>query len=459
MSKAIFIYRRDLRVLDNTSLLDASRNHDVVLPIFIFTKEQLIDNPFKSDNCVQFMMSCLELLNKDLKKLGSRLFYFFGNPVDVLDQLLDEFDYSAVYVNEDYTPYSIERDSKIEKFCKKNKIDFCSNEDVLLNPIGSIRTNNDKLFNKFGKYYEKASKIKVREPDESKIKNFISGKTKFKSEFKEDIHQFYEPNPHIHSLADPTILDGIVEEFDTYNRDRDTLSYETTHLSAYIKFGQVSIRQVHREFSKLNKNSSVLMQQLYWRDLFYNIGYEYGHVFTTYGNAREKFDKFEWPNDDSYFMSFANGCTGYPIIDSSIKQLLTTSYMHNRGRLLVANFLIKVLHNDWKRGERFFAQNLIDYDPCVNSGNWGWMLSGIIQQSIYIVFNPSEQSKKHDPDCIYIKKWIPQLKDVPSKHIHNWQENWHKYANIIDYPRPIVDFKVQKEKWKKMYAKFFAENK
>ena len=454
MSISIFIFRRDLRIYDNTGLYEACKKSKKVLPIFIFTKEQLIDNPYKSDNCVQFMMSCLDLLDKNLKKLNSRLFYFFGDPIDILKNILKELKYDTIYVNEDYTPYSIERDNKIDKFCKKNNIKFISSEDILLNPIGSTRGKNGKISNKFGVYFSEASKIKVNEPENYKINNLIKSNFKLSLEFKGNKNKFYKNNPNIDSLADPNILDNI-ENFDTYDKNRDYLTYETTHLSAYIKFGQVSIREVYYEFIKMGKNSD-LVKQLYWRDLFYNIGYDYNQVFDKYSNARSRYDDLDWEDNDEYFENWCNGTTGFPAVDAGMRQLNITGFMHNRARLITAGFLTKVLLNNWKRGEMYFAKNLIDYDPCVNNGNWEWCSStGIIAQQPHYIFSPWEQSKKHDPDCEYIKKWIPELEDVKIKDIHNWNNSYKKYPDI-DYPKPIVDYKEQKIKAKNMFKKVLA---
>lgn len=455
MSSAVFIYRRDLRIKDNTALFEAISDYKQVIPIFIFTKEQLVDNPYKSDNCVEFMMSCLDLLDKNLKKADSRLYYFFGDTISVLKSLLDEIDYKAIYVNEDYTPYSIARDEKIENFCQKNKIEFNSFEDLLLNPIGSIRTKNGKIHNKFGAYFKEASSHKVPEPNDFKPKNLIKGTIKFKSEFKGNKSKFYKSNPNLASHASPIMLDDI-ERFNNYNRDRDLLTYETTHLSAYIKFGQFSIREVYYAFLELGKGTE-LIKQLYWRDLFYNIGYEHNQVFTKYGNARSKYDELEWEDNDEYFKKWCNGETGFPAVDAGMRELNETGFMHNRARLITAGFLTKVLLNNWKRGEMYFAQNLIDYDPCVNNGNWEWCSStGHIAQQPHYVFSPWEQSKKHDPECLYIKKWIPELKNVDVKDIHTWNVS-HKKYNKINYPAPIVDYKTQKAKASKMFKKVSQE--
>lgn len=261
----LFIFRRDLRLHDNTALHEAISNEKEIIPIFIFTPEQLEKNPFKSNNCVQFMISCLELLDKNLKKEGSRLFYFYGDVIECLEDISKEIDITSIYLNQDYTPYSIRRDGKIEDFCKKNKIEYNSYEDVLLHPIGSVKSADGKIFQKFTPYFNKASKVKVDKPIDYKIKNLVKKNFELESEFKENIHQFYKKNNDIAFLADENILDGL-KSFKDYNKNRNELTYETTHLSAYIKFEQVSIREVYYEFSKIGSGGSDLIKQLYWRD-------------------------------------------------------------------------------------------------------------------------------------------------------------------------------------------------
>lgn len=452
---ALFIFRRDLRLQDNTALHEAISKEKEIVPVFIFTPEQLEKNPFKSNNCVQFMISCLELLDKNLKKEGSRLFYFYGDVIECLEDILKELDINSIYLNQDYTPYSIKRDERIENFCKKNKIDFNSYEDVLLHPISSIKSADGNIFQKFTPYFNKASKIKVDKPIEYDIKNLVKKNFELKSEFKENIHQFYKKNNDIAFLADENILDGL-KSFKDYNKNRNELTYETTHLSAYIKFGQVSIREVYQEFSKIGSGGSDLIKQLYWRDFYYNLAYEYDYIFDKKGNLKKKYDNIDWEDNDEYFKKWCKGETGFPVVDAAMRQLNTTGYMHNRGRLITSVFLIKVLLNNWKRGEKYFAQHLIDYDPSVNTGNWGWSSgSGADSQPYYRIFNPWDQSKKHDPDCEYIKYWIPELKNVDIDDIHNWDKYYKDYPDV-QYPEPIVDYKKQKSKAINMYKKIFA---
>ena len=241
-----------------------------------------------------------------------------------------------------------------------------------------------------------------------------------------------------------------IKNFKNYDNKRNLLTYETTKLSAYIKFGCVSIREVFKAIKKTG--SKDLIRQLYWRDFYYNILFFFPHVF---GNAlKTKYSKIIWPNNKSYFEKWKKGKTGFPVIDACMRQLNTTGFMHNRGRLIVSNFLIKLLLIDWQKGEKYFAQKLVDYDPAVNNGNWQWSAStGADSQPYFRIFNPWLQSKKFDKDCKFIKKWIPELQEVKATDIHKWDTKYQVY-NGIKYPEPIINYKKMRVLCLALYKKW-----
>lgn len=459
-TKSIFIFRRDLRLIDNIGLLAACENSDMVIPIFIFTPEQLKNNKFKSDNAVQFMMESLDNLDSDLKKRGSRLFYFYGTPDDVISKLLSkDKDIGAVFVNMDYTPYSVKRDRAIERMCKDHDVAFKSYEDVLLNPVGSIKTKGGTIYTKFTPYFNAAKKKDVDDPSGSRPKNFISKRSKIVGEYTADIHKFYtQINEDIAVNGGRNTAQKILNEigkFKKYNAERNTLNIETTRLSAYIKFGCVSIREVYKAFKNKLGSRNDLVKQLYWRDFYYNIAYEYPHTFKSKGALKDKYNEIKWVNNRNWFKKWREAKTGFPVVDACMRELNATGFMHNRGRLITSAFLVKLLLIDWNWGEMYYATKLVDYDPSVNLGNWSWTAGvGADSQPYFRIFNPWSQSEKHDADCEYIKKWIPELKDVENKHIHNWDE-WYEEYPEINYPKPIIDYSKQRDKALKMYKKVF----
>lgn len=453
--KTLFIFRRDYRLQDNTGLISALRNSKEVIPIFIFTPEQIKNNPYKSDNAVQFMIESLKDLDDDLKKKKSRLFYFYDKPHKIVENLLKkDKDIEAVYVNTDYTPYSIKRDTSIMKICDNYEADFHSFSDCLLNSIKDILTTMGKTYTKFTPYFNKAKKIKVRDEQRNNFNNYTSSRTKLPGEYKSNVDNFYEYNKNIavnggrkNALK---VLKNI-KDFKNYNKERNILSINTTKLSAYIKFGCVSIREVYHTFKEKLGSNNDLIKQLYWRDFYHNIMYAYPKVAEP-KNFNDKYKKIPWitldkanKKEKEYFNAWKKGETGIPIIDACMRELNETGFMHNRGRLIVASFLTKNLLWSWIEGEKYFSNKLVDIDLSNNNGNWQWVAgSGVDAQPYFRVFNPWTQGKDYDEDCEYIKTWVSELKNVPAKDIHEWYNTYENYD--IDYPEPIVDTKVTAKK-------------
>lgn len=462
-NRSIFIFRRDFRLADNKGLIAALTESDTVIPIFIFTPQQVTNNKYKSDNCVQFMIESLEDLNKELNSKGSRILYFYGQPNDIIEKLIKDkkLGVDSIYVNMDYTPFSIKRDEGIGRVCKKYNVAFQSIEDVLLNPVGSILTGGGDIYQKFTPYFTKAKRVKVDNIERNNRSNYLNKKNKLKGEFRGDINKFYD------SYNDQIAVNGgrkeglkilkSVNQFKNYNTKRNDLTYETTRLSAYIKFGCVSIREVYHTFKDKLGAHNDLIKQLYWRDFYYNIAYDFPYIFSSYGNLKTNYDKIKWENNRTYYNKWKAGKTGFPIVDAGMREMNATGFMHNRSRLIVSSFLIKLLLVDWKLGEKYFAQTLVDYDPSVNTGNWGWASgSGADAQPYFRIFNPWLQSKKYDPDCEYIKEWVPELKDVDSKHIHEWYKYYDDDNNKdVDYYKPMIDYNKRKEKGIKAYKSIF----
>jgi deoxyribodipyrimidine photo-lyase len=196
-----------------------------------------------------------------------------------------------------------------------------------------------------------------------------------------------------------------------------------------------------------------LIRQLYWRDFYANILYEFPRVLGH--SLKPKYDKISWHYSDNLFKKWCNGETGYPIVDAGMKQMNATGYMHNRARLIVASFLVKTLLIDWRKGEQYFSKKLTDYDPANNNGNWQWISGGGADSQPYFrVFNPWRQAEEYDPNCEYIKKWLPELKDVPVKDLLNWDTKYINYKDV-KYPKPIVNYEEQRDKVIKMYSKIF----
>ncbi len=449
---SIFIFRRDFRIKDNTAL-NASLNEAIVnstniYPIFIFTPEQIKTNSYKSDNSVQFMIESLLELNKEIK-----ITFCYGYIDDVLNDIIKHNKINAIYTNTDYTPYSVKREKLVEKVCKHHNIEHHFYHDITLFEPNTIKTSSNNIYQKFTPFYRYTINEKVREPLSKTIKNISSVHTKY-SISKDKLKKFYKENKNIHVHGGRNNALKILHNtnnFKTYEKTRNIMHLNTTNLSAYLKFGCISIREAYHFFvSKLGKKHP-LVRQLIWREFYYHLGY--GFIDRFGKSLKPKYDKIKWSNNSNYFKKWKEGKTGFPIIDACMMQLNTTGYMHNRGRLIVSSFLIKNLMIDWRYGEKYFARKLVDYDVLVNQGNWQWSSgSGADSQPYFRVFNPSRQSEHYDKDGLYIKKWLPILKDIEPKHLHDWETYHTQYT--INYPKPIVSYADSKKKGLSMYKRY-----
>lgn len=454
MKRTLFIFRRGLRLEDNTGLLAALEDSEIVVPIFIFDPNQVgSGNKYKSNNSIQFMVESLEDLDKSLRKRGSRLRFFYGLPHDVVKKLLKhDKDIQAVYVNMDYTPYSTERDKKIAKVCKDLDVDFQQFEDYLLLPVDTLKTKTGTPYKVFGAFYAAAQKKTVDTVYLNKHKNYLSSRIKLQGETKKS--RFYKANPDVWVRGGRAeclkILKRVVPVVAKgYKKDRDIPSIDTTLLSAYNKFGCCSIREVYEAFVKASGKKGVLTKQLWWREFYTYIMYHFPYIKS--GAFQEKFDKLKWHHNTTWLRKWQEGKTGFPIVDAGMRQMNEIGWMHNRVRMIVASFLVKDLLINWRHGEKYFSQMLVDIDWSVNVGNWG-TVAGVGASALpwFRVFNPWDQTKKYDPNCEYIKEWIPELRDVPAEDILKWYD---VYYPDVKYPKPIVDHSVQKEKALKMYRK------
>ena len=452
----LFIFRRDLRTVDNNGLNVLAKLCHNVYTIFIFTPEQVgSGNKYKSNHSVQFMIESLADLSSEIKKQGGQLHTFYGKNTKVLADCIKAWDINIVAFNLDITPYARERDDDIIKLCKKMGVDVKTEHDYYLHPPGSIKTGTGEPYQKFTPYFNTASIIKVQSPS---AKKQLPLKTKDanipnKISLEQAMKQFTRINPNILVRGGrPQALQLLLRAVRTiknYNAIHNDLSLKTSELSASIKFGCISIREAYKAFH----DKSGIIRQLYWRDFYANIMYEFPHVIGH--SLKPKYDKIHWHHNSSWFNAWCKGETGYPIVDAGMRQMNATGYMHNRARLIVASFLVKTLLIDWREGEEYFAQTLTDYDPSNNNGNWQWISGGGADSQPYFrVFNPWRQAAEYDPKCEYIKKWIPELKDVPEKDLLKWDTKYVDYKDL-QYPAPMVRYEAQREQVLKLYASIF----
>ncbi|MGD8572368.1 MAG: deoxyribodipyrimidine photo-lyase [Gammaproteobacteria bacterium] len=446
--RSLFIFRRDLRLQDNTGLLQALASSEQVIPCFIFDPVQVKPHPYHSEPGFQFMLESLEDLDQQLEQNNSHLVVFHDEPARVIETLIARHKVEAVYVNRDYTPFSIKRDDKLARICEQNNVVFNQCNDALLIEPEYALKKDQTPYTVFTPFYRNARQYNVDSPQQLRAPAFYSkgvGKT-LKQVVDKLVHGSRGYQPRGGRRKAMGIL-SYLDKFRDYDQQRNfPVQQGTTLLSAHNKFGTCSIREVYDKIKKALGADHPLLRQLYWRDFLTHIAFHFPHVFGE--SFRRQYDAIEWSNNRSWFHRWCNGDTGFPIVDAGMRELNETGYMHNRVRMITASFLVKDLHIDWRWGERYFARHLVDYDPGVNNGNWQWAAStGCDAQPYFRIFNPWLQQKKFDADCRYIKQWIPELADLSPKHIHNLSQDDGEEG----YPAPVVDHSEQSRRIKALY--------
>lgn len=447
----LFIYRRDFRVVDNIGLNTANSICKHIYPIFIFTPEQVTDeNKYKSNNAVQFMIESLQDL---MTQTNEHLQCFYGDNNKIISYLIEKLNINIVISNADYTPYAIKRDTEIVKLCSSMGIPTIYEHDYYLQPPGTILNGQGETYQKFTPFYNACLRHNVNSPTPKSKIRFASSNSKLENTItlNNAMKEFTTANVDIlvnggrkqalKQLKQSTI------NIKNYVKTRDELSKPSSLLSAYIKFGCVSIREIYKLF---HSNESFI-RQLYWKDFYANILYSFPYVL---GHAlKPKYDKIKWHKNSKWFKKWCDGETGFPLVDAGMRQMNKTGYMENRARLIVMSFLVKTLLIDWREGETYFATKLTDYDPASNNGNIQWISgSGADSQQYMRIFSPFRQQEDHDANCEYIKRWIPELETLEPTIIHNWDTEYANHKDI-KYPKPICDFSEQRKKAIDMYMK------
>ncbi len=455
-SLSLHIFRRDLRLSDNTALIEGLNQSDQVIPCFIFDKRQIENNPYKSDNALQFMGHSLIDLNKDLQKKESKLYFFYGISEEIIKTLITTFPIKAIFHNRDYTPFSQHRDKKIEEICQNYKIDYHCYADALLHEPEEVLKSNGKPYTIFTPYFKQASSLPVNAPVKNKHHCYYNHAISIENDrpFKTLLNNL---NPNIllkGGRAEAQTLLKHIHQLKDYKTIRNYPSESsTTKLSAHLKFGTLSVREFYEAVCQVFNKQHLLIQELYWRDFFTHIAYHFPYVFGE--SFHQKYNQISWRENEKDFKRWCQGNTGFPIVDAGMRELNTTGYMHNRVRMIVASFLVKDLHIDWRQGEKYFANQLIDYDPAVNNGNWQWAAStGCDAQPYFRIFNPWLQQAKFDPDCLYIKRWVPELSILSPKVIHTLYKTEDSYNH---YPLPMINHTVESKRAKLLFKKLITK--
>ncbi len=423
----IFWFRRDLRIDDNVGFYKALHGKHPVLPVFIFDTEILDELP-KDDARVTFIFETLQKLRKSLQQEESSIAIYCGKPKAIFKQLISEYNVRNVITNRDYEPYATERDKNIDEFLSEENIGFYMYKDQVIYEKEEVVKGDGDPYIVYTPYM-KVWKEKFRNDYElkiyytSQVLNNLYKNTRLPNLSLSDIG--FEKSKI--KVPDYDVTPTTIQEYEA--RRNYPAQDATSHLGPHLRFGTVSIRKMIKK--AIAEKNEVFWQELIWREFFMQILW---HFPKTVNNAfKSKYDRIEWRNNKKEFTKWQNGETGYPLVDAGMRQLKATGYMHNRVRMLVASFLCKHLLIDWRWGEAYFAEKLLDYEQSSNIGNWQWAAgSGVDAAPYFRIFNPTTQIEKFDKEKKYIKQWV---EDYDTK----------------SYPEPIVDHKDARERCLKVY--------
>lgn len=429
----IFIFHRDLRIYDNKGLIALSKEEKQIYLFFILSNEQIKNNDYFSERSFQAMIYCLKNLNKKI----TINFIKAENEVEAIRQLISQgYKINKIYTNKDYSPYSIKRSMLMYELSVQENFIYKEFFDYLLINVYKIRKDDGNFYEVFTPFW---NKIKYTY---DKISSFIEDKPhNFQAMVLPNSVSIddYTDNSFNLPLTELEVKKSILNLDENYDSVRDQLDIErnsNSKISTAIKFGVISIRQVHNwAIQKFNKFDNAFTRQLIWREFYYQITYnaQMNKRWIFGQNWNQKMNKLQWNNNKSFLDSWKNGKTGVDIIDAGMNELNNFGTMHNRIRLVCASYLVKNLLIDWREGEKYFATKLIDYDPIINQCSWQWVAgTGFDAQPFIRIFNPYLQEKKFDQNRTYINKYLKN-QDI-KQEIIDYKESVKiarlKYGNI-----------------------------
>jgi deoxyribodipyrimidine photo-lyase len=433
----IFWFRRDLRLADNAGLFRALNAGLPVLPIFIFDRNILDPLENKKDARVDFIFEALSAMQKKLTGLKSSLEVFYGKPAEVFSFLQDKYQIDTVFANEDYEPYARDRDTGVETRLKQMGTGFQTSKDQVIFSKDEVLKDDGHPYTVFTPYSKKWKTFLNSAVEESFI---IFNTQKLFRNF------YHQPAKHFPGLASMGFSSS-GKKFPSPGPDRDLIKNygtqrdfpgldATSHLGIHLRFGTLSIRQLAKEAIRF---STVFLNELIWRDFYHMVLWHFPKVGK--GQAfKASYEKIHWRNNEKEFARWCSGLTGYPLVDAGMRQLNETGFMHNRVRMVTASFLAKHLLIDWRWGEAYFAEHLLDFDLASNNGGWQWAAGcGCDAVPYFRIFNPALQQKKFDPEGSYIKKWLPEFRE-------------------LNYPKPIVEHSFARERAIRAYKEALTDN-
>jgi deoxyribodipyrimidine photo-lyase len=409
----LFWFRRDLRIHDNTGLTHALQGNFPVLPVFIFDTE-ILDRLSADDARVSFIYDRLQVLRGILQnEYGSSIAILHGKPDEVFQKLSEEYDLQAVYTNRDYEPYAGQRDQQVAEVLNSAGIPFHSFKDQVIFEKGEVVKDDGSPYVVFTPY-------KNRWKEQYRL-HFNQNKAQIRMQQllpDRDLPTLTLRDMGFRVSAIKVPEYNITEDvLRNYAKTRDYPALEgTSNLGPHLRFGTVSVRDVVKMASTME--DGIFWNELIWREFFMQILWHFPE--TTFRAFKKKYDRIPWRNAEAEFEKWKEGKTGYALVDAGMRQLNQTGCMHNRVRMLVASFLCKHLLIDWRWGEAYFAEKLLDFELSSNVGNWQWAAgSGVDAAPYFRIFNPMTQVSKFDKDELYIRKWVPEYgtESYPDKMI------------------------------------------
>lgn len=468
--RSICWLRRDLRLSDHRALYESTQQSEEVLVVFVFDTTILKSLADKNDPRVSFIWQVVENINQKLRARGSALFCLYGDPVQEIPKFAKKYSVEAVFAGQDYEPKAKLRDHKVSQSLADQGCEALFYKDQVIWAGTEIQKNNGQAYRVFSAYKKvwmqktNHTAIKLFKPNLEKLINIKKYSLNVPSISLSDLKfEFVQTDLLVDEKKLSRKLQQFVLKIDEYAHQRDFPGVNgTSKLSAYLRFGLISIRQCVRacftdEGVIRSEGARVWLAELIWRDFFQMILDRYPHVAEKSFNP--KYEDIKWPGKKEHFQAWCEGRTGFPIIDAAMRQLNQTGWMHNRLRMVVASFLVKDLLINWQMGEKYFARKLLDFDLSANNGGWQWCAStGCDAQPYFRIFNPVNQSKKFDPKGEFIRKYVPELSALKNKDIHFplLAKPQNLPAHFIlgkSYPFPLVVHSEQRQRALKLFSR------
>ena len=468
MEANIWWIRRDLRLHDNQALQGALSSAETVIPVFILDPK-LLSSSKVGVKRLDFLFASLEELDKDLRTRGSKLVLRKGNPGEVLRNLCEEFPVKRVYAEADYSPYARSRDEQVANMVPLELV-----PGIAVSDPDAIRKESGEPYRVFTPYMRRwksgylVQPIKLLPAPGRVITAVDVESVSIPEQTRSEALWVFQPGEKSARAKLQGFTSGDNAGIYTYGDLRNRMDLDgTAGISPYLRFGLISVRECVLAAKQAMEAApdkaaraaaEVWLNELIWREFYISILYHFPDVMSH--SFKADFREVRWNNDLDDYHAWCEGRTGYPVVDAAMRQLAETGWMHNRARMIVASFLVKDLAIDWRWGEEFFMQQLIDGDPAANNGGWQWTAgTGTDAAPYFRIFNPVLQAKKFDPKGAYIRKWVPALSDVPVKFVHSpWEmpQEVQQQANCIigeNYPHPIIDHRFARERIMDLYNK------